>query len=78
MGDWRNFHNEELHNLYAPSTIIRVIKTMRMRWVGHEARMRDLRNAYTFSVRKTWKKEPLGRRRHRWQKNIRMDLIQTG
>jgi len=38
-GDWRRVHNEELHNLYASPNIIRVIKSRRMKWAGHVARM---------------------------------------
>jgi hypothetical protein len=40
-GDWRRLHNEELHNLYSSLSIIRVVKQMRMRLVGHVACMRD-------------------------------------
>jgi len=43
-GGWRRLHNEELHNLYASSNIIRMIKSRRMRWVGHIARMGDMKN----------------------------------
>jgi hypothetical protein len=38
-GDWRRLHNEELHNLYASSIIIRLMKSRRMTWAGHVARM---------------------------------------
>jgi hypothetical protein len=38
-GDWRKLHNEDLHNLYSSPIIIRMIKSRRMRWVGHVARM---------------------------------------
>jgi hypothetical protein len=38
-GGWRKLHNEELHNLYSSSSIIRMIKSRRMRWAGHVARM---------------------------------------
>jgi hypothetical protein len=45
-GDWRKLHNEELRNLYSSPNIIRMIKSLRRRWVGHVARMRETRNAY--------------------------------
>jgi hypothetical protein len=49
-GDWRKLHNKELHNLYSSSNIIRKIKSRRMRWVGHVARMGETRNAYRLLV----------------------------
>jgi hypothetical protein len=45
-GDWRKLHNEELHNLYSSPNIIRMIKSRRMRWEGHIARMGEKRNSY--------------------------------
>jgi hypothetical protein len=45
-GSWRKLHNDELHSLYSSSNIIRVIKSRRMRWVGHVARMGDRRSVY--------------------------------
>jgi hypothetical protein len=69
-GGWRQLHNEELHKLYSSPSIIRMIESRRMRWVGHVARMEEKRNAYTILV---WKPEgygPLGRPRHRWVENI--------
>jgi hypothetical protein len=48
--DWRKFHNEELHNLYSSPSIIRMIKSRRMRCAGHVARMKDKRNAYRILV----------------------------
>jgi hypothetical protein len=44
--DWRKLHNEELHNLYSSPNIIRMIKSRRMRWAEHVARMGEKRNAY--------------------------------
>jgi hypothetical protein len=63
MGDWRKLHNEELHNLYSLPNIIRMIKSRRMRWAGHVARMGERRNAYMILVGKPEGKRPLGRRR---------------
>jgi hypothetical protein len=63
-GGWRKLHNEELHNLYSSSSIIRIIKSGRMTWAGHVARMRAKRNAYRILVGKPEGKRPLGRSRH--------------
>jgi hypothetical protein len=73
-GEWRKLHNEELRNLYSSPSIIRIIKSRRMRWAGHIARMGEKRNAYRLLVGKPEGKRPLGRPRHRWVDNIRMDL----
>jgi hypothetical protein len=73
-GEWRKLHNEELRDLYFSPSIIRIIKSRRMRWVGHVARMGEKRNAYRLLVGKPEKKRPLGRPRRRWMVNIRMDL----
>jgi hypothetical protein len=61
MGDWRKLHNEELHNLYSSPNIIRMIKSRRMRWAWHVARMGENRNAYSILVGKPEGKRPLGR-----------------
>jgi hypothetical protein len=74
MGDWRKLHNEELHNLYSSPNIIRMIKSRRMRWGGHVARMGQKRNAYRILVGK----RPLGRPRCRWMDNIKIDLREIG
>jgi hypothetical protein len=60
-GDWRELHNEELHNLYSSPYIIRMIKSRRMRWAGHVARMGETRNAYRILGGKPEGKRPLGR-----------------
>jgi hypothetical protein len=52
---FRGLHNEELHNLYTSPNIIRVIKSRRMTWMGHVARMGEMRNAYKISVGKNLK-----------------------
>jgi hypothetical protein len=72
--------NEELRDLYSSPSIItrRIIKSRRMRWAGHVARMGEKRNAYRLLVRKQEGKRPLGRPRHRWVDNIRMDLGEVG
>jgi hypothetical protein len=49
-GDWRKLHNEELHNVYSSPNIIRMMKSRRMRWAGHVARMGETRNAYRILV----------------------------
>jgi hypothetical protein len=71
---WRKLHNEELHNLCSPPSIIRMIKSRRVRWAGHVARMGAERNAYMILVRKADGKRPLGRPRRRWVDNIKIDL----
>jgi hypothetical protein len=73
-GEWRKLHNEELHELYSSPNIIRIIKSRRMRWAGHVARMGEKKNAYRLLVGKPEGKRPLGRPRRRWVDNIRMDL----
>jgi hypothetical protein len=64
VGGWKRLHNEELHNLYGSPHIIRVIKSRRMRWVGHVARMGETRNIYKILVGKSERKRSLGRQRH--------------
>jgi hypothetical protein len=65
-------HNDELHDLYSSPNIVRVIKSKRMRWVGHVARMG--RGAYRVLVGRLEGKRPLGRPRSMWEDNIKMDL----
>jgi hypothetical protein len=77
-GGWRKLHNEELHNLYTSPSIIRIIKSRRMRWVGHVARMGHKRNAYRILVGKPKGKRPLVRPRRRWVGNIKTDLRENG
>jgi hypothetical protein len=73
-GEWRKLHNEELRDLYSSPSIIRIIKSRRMRWAGHVARMCEKRNAYRILVGKPEGKRPLGKPRRRWVDNIRLDL----
>jgi hypothetical protein len=72
--EWRKLHKEELNNLYTSPNIVRVIKSRRMKWVGHVARMVEGRGVYRVLVRKPEGRRPLGRPRRRWKDNIRMDL----
>ena len=71
-------HNEELNDLYSSPNIVRVIKSRRMRWAGHVARMGEERGLYRVLVGKPEGKRPLGRPRRRWVDNIRMDLQEVG
>jgi hypothetical protein len=73
-GEWRRLHNEELNTLYSSPNIIRVIKSRRMRWVGHVARMRENRGVYSILVGRHEGRRPLGRPKRRWENNIKMDL----
>jgi hypothetical protein len=77
-GDWRRLHNEELNDLYASPNIVRVIKSRRMRWAEHVARMGEERGVYRVLVGKPEGKKTLGRPKRRWVDNIRMDLQQVG
>ncbi|PNF22492.1 hypothetical protein B7P43_G14846, partial [Cryptotermes secundus] len=74
-GGWRKLHNEELHNLYSSPSIIRMIESRRMRWVGHVARMGETSNVCKILVVKPEGGRPQGRPRRRWADNIRVDLI---
>jgi hypothetical protein len=77
-GEWRNLHNKELHDLYYLPSIIKIIKSRRMRWAGNVARVGKKRNVYRLLVAKPEGKRQLGRPRHRWVDNIRMDPGEIG
>jgi hypothetical protein len=77
-GEWRKLHSGELHNLYSSPDIIRQVKSRRMRWAGHVARMGKGRNVYRVLVGKPEGKRPLGRPRCRWEDGIKMDLEEIG
>jgi hypothetical protein len=77
-GEWRKLHSEELHKLYSSPDIIRQVKSRRMRWAGHVARMGKERKVYKILVGKPEGKRPLGRPRRRWEDGVRMDLRETG
>ena len=72
-GKRRNLHND-LNNLYFSPNIVRVIKSRRMKWAGHVARIGEGRGVYRVLVRKPEVRRQLGRPRRRWEDNIRMDL----
>jgi len=78
VGGQRRLHNEELHKLYTSPNIISVIKSRRMKWMGHVTHMEEMRNAYNILVGKLKEKRPLRRPRHRWDNNIRMGLREVG
>jgi hypothetical protein len=71
-------HNDELHSLYSSPNVVRVIKSRRMRWAGHVARMGERRGVHRVSVGRPEGKRPLGRPRRRWENNIKMDLRERG
>jgi hypothetical protein len=75
-GEWRKFHNEELHNLYSSPDIIRQVKANEVG--GHVAHMGEERKVYKVLVGKPEGKRPLGRPRRRWEDGIRIDLREIG
>ncbi|KAJ4429378.1 hypothetical protein ANN_21535 [Periplaneta americana] len=77
-GEWRKLHNAELHALHSSPGIVRNIKSRRLRWAGHVARMGESRNAYRVLVGSPEGKRLLGKPRRRWEDNIKMDLREVG
>ena len=77
-GEWRRLHNEELKALYSSPNTVRVIKSRRMKWAGHLAHMGEERGVYRVLVGKPEGRSLLGRPRHRWVDNIRVDLQEVG
>jgi len=73
-GEWGKLHNEELNDLYCSPNILQVLKSRRMRWAEHVARIVESRVVYRVLVGKPEGKRPLGRPRRRWEDNIEMDL----
>jgi hypothetical protein len=77
--EWRKLHNDKLNDLYPSPTVIQVIKSRRIRWVGHMARKGDRRGVYKVRVHKVLVEKPEGKRslgnpRRRWDYNIKVEL----
>ena len=71
-------HAGELSDLYSSPNIVLVVKSRRMRWAGHVARMEEARGVHKVLVGKPEGKRPLGRPRRTWEDNIKMDLEEVG
>ena len=76
--EWRKLLIDELNDTYSSPNIVRVIKSRRMKWAAHVARMRERRGVCRVLVGKPEGKRPLGRLRLRWEDNINMDLHEVG
>jgi hypothetical protein len=77
-GKWRRLHNEKLYGLYCSPNIVWVIRSRRMRWTGHVARMGDKRGAYNVLVGRPEGKRSLSRPRLSWKNNMKIDLQEEG
>ena len=77
-GEWRKLHNEELNHMYCSPNIVRVIKSIRMRWTGHVARIGKRTGLYRILVGKPEGKRSHGRPRPRWEDDFKMDLQKVG
>ena len=66
-GEWTRLHNEKLHSLYRSPIIVRVIKSRRLRWAGHVARMEEGTSSFKILTEKNTGKRPLGRPTRRWE-----------
>jgi hypothetical protein len=77
-GEWRKLHNEELNDLYSLPNIVRVVKSRRMRWTGHVARMGEEGGLHRVLVGKPEGKRPFGRPRRRWEDNIKVEVQEVG
>jgi hypothetical protein len=78
MGEWRKLHNEELRDLYSSPSIIRIIKSRRMRWADHVDEWERRRTRIDYWWESQRGKRPLGRLRRRWVDIIRKDLGEVG
>jgi hypothetical protein len=77
-GGWRKLHNEELRDLYTSPSIIRIIKSKKMKWAGHVARIGEKRATNRILVGKPERKRPLGRPRPRRIDNNKLDHLEIG
>jgi hypothetical protein len=76
-GEWRKLH-KDLNDLYSLPNIVWVVKSRRMRWAGHVARMGEDRGVHRVLVGKLEEKRPMGRPRRRWEDNIKIDSQKVG
>ena len=76
--EWRKLHNEYFSDLYSLPNTVQVVKSRRMRWAVHVARMGERRGVHKVLVGKPEGKRPLGRPRRRWDDNVKMDLQEIG
>ena len=76
--EWRKLHNEELNDLYCSPNTVGVLKSRRMKWAGHVARLGEGSGVYRVLVGKPEEKRPLGRISRRWENNIKTDLQEIG
>ena len=76
--DWRKLHNVELNDLYCSPNIVRVIKSIKLRWVGHVAHVGEMGGVYRVLVGQSEEKGPLGTPWRRWEDNIQKDLKEVG
>jgi len=77
-GEWRKLHNEEFKEPYSSPSSVRLIKSRRMRWVGHVGCMGERRSVHRVLVGKPEGKRRLGRPRRRWEENIKLELQNVG
>jgi hypothetical protein len=77
-GEWRKLHNEELNDLYSLPKVVRVVKSRRMRWAGHVARIGEDRGVHRVLVGKLEGKRSLGSPRRRWKYNNKIDFQEVG
>jgi hypothetical protein len=77
-GEWRRLHKQEFYALYSSPSIIRVMKSRKLKWAGHVACIGERTGAYRALVGKPEGRRPLGRTRSRCEDNIKIDLREVG